>query len=161
MVRKTVIGIIVVALSGCGAPGQGGNSATKMGGNYSSDIADMTANDAMAGNLEEASNMASGMPAPAAEAAPQPAADSGAGRSPSYDTNGYCAEVAGVAGGSYVIERTCRQQEAEARGDIRRMSIPGRVYNYCDEVASVGAGGSYVIFRTCVEQELGAAADLG
>ena len=72
---------------------------------------------------------------------------------PSYDEAAYCQKIGNTAGGSNVIERTCRQQEANARAAVERMSIPSRTLRYCRNIGGT-AGGSYVIFKTCIEQEL-------
>jgi hypothetical protein len=78
---------------------------------------------------------------------------------PSYDVEAYCAGVSAAVGGSYVIEKGCRDQERDALSKIRSRDIPTRVARYCNEV-SEAVGGSYVIFNGCVDQELGAAAEL-
>lgn len=81
------------------------------------------------------------------------------GTEPSYDIEAYCRNVSASVGGSYVIEKGCRDQEQSALDSIRSRNVPERVSRYCDEVAR-SIGGSYVIFRGCVDQELGAAAEL-
>jgi hypothetical protein len=81
------------------------------------------------------------------------------GSAPSYDTEAYCAQVSNAVGGSYVIEKGCRDEEFAALSTIRARNIPARVFQYCDQVAQ-SIGGSYVIFNGCVDQELSAAADL-
>lgn len=78
---------------------------------------------------------------------------------PSYDIVGYCVDVSNAVGGSYVIEKGCRDQEYEARDKSRKRDIPDRVSKYCDDV-SRSVGGSYVIFNGCVDQELEAAGQL-
>lgn len=78
---------------------------------------------------------------------------------PAFDSNAYCRTIGDAAGGSAVIERTCREQESEARSEAAAMSIPARTLNYCTKIGET-AGGSYLIFKTCVEQEIGAAAEL-
>ena len=117
---------------------------------------------AVSANSPEAASPAANRPLPAPESGstpPQPAPTNTAGRAPSYDSVAYCTQVGNAVGGSYVIERTCREQEGTALAQIRRLDMPDRVFNYCDQVANA-VGGSYVIFKTCVEQELGAAAEL-
>lgn len=70
-----------------------------------------------------------------------------------FDTNSYCSQVADSIGGSYVIEKTCREQEREAQAKINAMYVPSRIESYCREVAQA-IGGSYVIMETCIQQEL-------
>lgn len=75
---------------------------------------------------------------------------------PSYDIQSYCEQVSEVVGGSYVIEKGCRDQEAEALSKIRNQDVPDRVAKYCDGVGQV-VGGSYMIYYGCLIQELDAA----
>jgi hypothetical protein len=96
---------------------------------------------------------------PQVTAEKQPGSSAPAGAAPSYDIQAYCATVSDAVGGSYVIEKGCRDQEQDALAEIRGREIPARVARYCDEVAEA-VGGSYVIFNGCVDQELGAAAEL-
>lgn len=70
-----------------------------------------------------------------------------------FDINSYCSQVADSIGGSYVIEKTCREQEREAQSNISSMYVPSRIKNYCREVAQA-IGGSYVIMETCIKQEI-------
>ena len=78
---------------------------------------------------------------------------------PSYDVAAHCQRVSQTTGGSYVIEKGCRDQEATAIRNIRARSIPERVWNFCNEVAG-STGGSYMIFDGCVDQELEAASSM-
>jgi len=94
-----------------------------------------------------------------AEPEPEPVADA-TSAVPSFDTNGYCAQVASVGGGSYSIEASCREMESEARNQLSSRSIPDRVLNYCEKVARVSGDGSYSIMNSCVDMELSAAAGL-
>ncbi len=70
-----------------------------------------------------------------------------------FDIKSYCRQVADAVGGSYQIEKTCREQEYEAQRRISRMQVPARIKNYCQEVAQA-VGGSYQIMETCIQQEL-------
>ena len=70
-----------------------------------------------------------------------------------FDTNSYCRQVSDAVGGSYQIEKTCREQEHEAQSNINSMKVPSRIENYCKEVAQA-IGGSYVIMETCIKQEI-------
>jgi hypothetical protein len=96
---------------------------------------------------------------PKSTSLPSDSKSSSSAGAPAYDTASYCRQIGDTAGGSYVIERTCRQQEMEALSAIRRMSIPARIQNYCAQIGET-AGGSYVIYKTCAEQELEAASSL-
>ena len=69
-----------------------------------------------------------------------------------YDIKAYCRQVADAVGGSYQIEKTCREQEYQAQDRISRMQIPARIENYCRNVGQA-VGGSYQIMETCIQQE--------
>lgn len=58
-----------------------------------------------------------------------------------------------------MIEKTCREQESDARAKVLGMNSPARVRAYCTEIGET-AGGSYQIYKTCAEQEMKAAAEL-
>ena len=83
----------------------------------------------------------------------------GFGNAYAFDTNSYCRQVADSIGGSYVIEKTCREQEHKAKSNISSISVPSRIEKYCREVAQ-SIGGSYVIMETCIQQELQAKSSL-
>ena len=70
-----------------------------------------------------------------------------------YDINSYCRKVSEAVGGSYQIEKTCRDQEHQAQVKINSMSVPKRIKNYCKEVGQA-VGGSYQIMQTCIQQEI-------
>ena len=76
----------------------------------------------------------------------------------SFDIEAYCARVAEAVGGSYQIEETCRQQEADAREAMR--STEQRIATYCARVAEA-VGGSYQVYNTCVDQEDAARGRIG
>lgn len=78
---------------------------------------------------------------------------------PGYDIANYCSNVSNTVGGSFMIEKSCRDQEALAAQALADMSIPQRIASYCDQISET-TGGSYVIYKTCVEQELHAAAQM-
>ena len=72
---------------------------------------------------------------------------------PSLDIDAYCARVAEAVGGSYEIEKTCRDSEAEAKTALEnREEVEARIMNYCERVARA-IGGSYEILKTCIEGE--------
>jgi len=73
-------------------------------------------------------------------------------RVPVFDTKSYCRKVADAVGGSYEIEETCRNEEADALASLQSRKIPARILRYCTQVTDA-IGGSYVIMQTCVEQE--------
>lgn len=77
----------------------------------------------------------------------------GFGNAYAFDTNSYCSQVADAVGGSYQIEKACRDQEHKAQSNISSMSVPSRIENYCREVAQ-SIGGSYVIMEACIQQEI-------
>ena len=77
-----------------------------------------------------------------------------------YDIKKYCQKVATVTGGSYVIEKGCRDQENAAKKSLAGEKIEARIRSHCEEVARV-TGGSYVIMRGCVDQEKAAKRALG
>lgn len=70
-----------------------------------------------------------------------------------FDIDYYCRQVSDAVGGSYQIEKACRQQEYEAQSKINSMSVPSKIKNYCTEVGEV-VGGSYQIMEACIQQEL-------
>ena len=78
---------------------------------------------------------------------------------PVYDTKAYCRKIADTIGGSYQIEETCRNEEAEALVKLNSRTIPDRILRYCSQIGQT-IGGSYQIMETCVEQESEAAARL-
>jgi len=88
------------------------------------------------------------------------APNAGAATPPSYNIIAHCKEVAAVGGGSYVIESSCREMEAESKQNIQRMNVPGNVLRYCDEVART-TGGSYTILESCIEMEMEAKGKMG
>lgn len=74
---------------------------------------------------------------------------------PGFDTNTYCNTVAQSVGGSYQIEKACRDQEANAWDRLRRRGLPIEIAKYCGEVAQT-VGGSYQIMDACADQEIAA-----
>ena len=76
-----------------------------------------------------------------------------------FDINSYCRQVSDAVGGSYQIEKACREQEYEAQSKINSMNIPSRIKNYCTEVGQA-VGGSYQIMEACIQQELQAKSSL-
>lgn len=76
-----------------------------------------------------------------------------------FDINSYCRQVSDAVGGSYQIEKACREQEYEAQSKISSMSVPSRIKNYCTEVGQA-VGGSYQIMEACIQQELQAKSSL-
>ncbi len=71
---------------------------------------------------------------------------------PEYDTEAYCAEVAEMAGGSYSLEKGCRDMESEARASLEGRVVEPRIMKYCDDVASM-TGGSYSMLEGCIDME--------
>ena len=71
---------------------------------------------------------------------------------PSYNIGSYCKGVADISGGSYVIEKGCRQMEAAAKAAVEGRMVEPRIMKYCDEVASV-SGGTYSILDSCITME--------
>ena len=87
-----------------------------------------------------------------AAAAATPESASAQEQAPDYDVDAYCKQVAQTGGGSYVIEKGCREQEQSARRWVESADISAQIVDYCDQVAST-TGGSYMIFQGCVQQE--------
>ena len=79
-------------------------------------------------------------------------ADEAAQTLPEYDTEAYCAEVAEIAGGSYSLEKGCRDMEAEARTSLEGRVVEPRIMKYCDDVALM-TGGSYSMLEGCIDME--------
>jgi phytoene/squalene synthetase len=69
-----------------------------------------------------------------------------------FDVTSYCRQVSDAVGGSYQIEKTCREQEYRAKNNVDRMHTSSRIEKYCNEVANA-VGGSYSIMETCIKQE--------
>lgn len=78
---------------------------------------------------------------------------------PQYDIARYCRRMSDTVGGSYSVEKHCRDREYDARDAISQMDIPERVHSYCNGMAEV-VGGSYLTYRTCADRELDAASQL-
>jgi hypothetical protein len=70
-----------------------------------------------------------------------------------FDIARYCRTIGQHAGGSYQIEKSCRDMEYEAKAKLARMTIPPRIKRYCQNIGQ-HAGGSYNIMLSCVEMEL-------
>ena len=49
---------------------------------------------------------------------------------PSYDVDLYCKEVAGASGGSYTIEKSCRQMETAAKASVEGRMVEPRIMKY-------------------------------
>lgn len=77
---------------------------------------------------------------------------------PAFDTKTYCRKIGDTVGGSYQIEETCRDEEAEALRKLTSREIPDRLLR-CSRIGET-VGGSYQIMETCVEQETESAARL-
>lgn len=71
---------------------------------------------------------------------------------PDYDIEVYCAEVAKMTGGSYSIEKGCRDMEAVAKTMLEARSVEPKIMEYCDEVARF-SGGSYSLLDGCIGME--------
>lgn len=87
-------------------------------------------------------------------------ADSKAGI-PAFDTIGYCETVRHASGGSYSLEKGCRDQEARSYREIREAAseVPADIMSYCGKLGST-AGGSYNMMRGCIVQEVSAKSSL-
>jgi hypothetical protein len=70
-----------------------------------------------------------------------------------YDTKAYCKDMSEVIGGSYLIEKSCRDQEMVAKAQLARLAIPSEIEKYCDDMGEF-IGGSYVIKQSCVKEEM-------
>lgn len=63
-----------------------------------------------------------------------------------YDIGAFCKKY---SSGSYMIEESCRNHEAEARDRISHLSVAPEIMNYCNKYSSE----SYSILETCIENE--------
>ena len=70
-----------------------------------------------------------------------------------FDINEYCIKVSNAVGGSYQIEKACREQENAALTKINSMNVPEHIKKYCEQVGQA-VGGSYQIMEACIQQEL-------
>ena len=89
----------------------------------------------------------------------RPADTSPASSLPSFSRTAYCEKIGETAGGSYQIESTCRDMEAEALSSLQSQTIPERILQYCTQIGET-AGGSFQIMNTCVDMESEAASGL-
>lgn len=76
-----------------------------------------------------------------------------------FDTEKYCKKISDAVGGSYVIEKTCRNRERDAHLSVKLMNVPPEIERYCTRIGEA-VGGSYTIMQTCVKQEIAAKAGL-
>lgn len=70
-----------------------------------------------------------------------------------YDIEKYCHRLSSSAGGSYMIENSCREQERESRNNLIAMQIPEKTYTYCRRLGNV-SGGSYMLMESCCKMEI-------
>lgn len=97
---------ILLALAGCtDAAGSNATASSVPAVNEIATIAPVTA-----APVEPA-------PEPVASAASS-ASDDPTASGPSFDVAGYCREIGEVAGGSYMIEKTCAEQEMKAAAEL-------------------------------------------
>ena len=71
---------------------------------------------------------------------------------PSFDVKAYCKDVAKMAGGSYTLEKGCRQNERNARDWAQHTTVSAQIDRYCRDVAR-STGGSYSLYKGCVMNE--------
>ena len=76
-----------------------------------------------------------------------------------YDTDAYCKQLSEASGGSYQIEKACRDQENWSMAKISSLSIPIRIDTYCEELGQA-SGGSYSMKEACIRQELQAKSEI-
>ncbi len=78
---------------------------------------------------------------------------------PEFNTIALCKKVSANVGGSYSVEKTCRDQEQNARAEVLQQYVETDIMQICARVA-LNVGGSYQTLKTCVEQETAAKAAL-
>jgi len=71
---------------------------------------------------------------------------------PTFNTERYCKQVSAAVGGSYVIEKGCRDEEATALVNAQARSVEAQIMSYCTDIAQA-IGGSYVILQGCIDDE--------
>ncbi|HEY0028841.1 MAG TPA: hypothetical protein VGC35_13320 [Allosphingosinicella sp.] len=165
---KSILSLALLILgattSACGGPAENNSvessasdlntvslDAEAMDGNASAnDAAAAEATSAALNNIQDTADRVT-------EAKPEPA--SAGSSAPSYDIASYCRKVGDAAGGSSIIEKSCRDMENDALAAIEARTVPARVHTYCDRVGEA-AGGSYQIYNSCVDMELDAASQL-
>lgn len=76
-----------------------------------------------------------------------------------YDITSYCKNVSDTAGGSYQIEKACRDGEEAAQQRVAGMNISTRIAKYCSDVGHA-AGGSFEIAEACILEETKAKASM-
>ncbi len=66
----------------------------------------------------------------------------------------HCRDVAGFGGSySYTIEKTCIEQEVQAKTIVMHTPTSARIKKHCQDVAGFGSSYSHTIEKTCIEQE--------
>jgi hypothetical protein len=78
---------------------------------------------------------------------------------PHYDANAHCQRLGEAAGGSALVELTCREQEASARTWLLAHMTTRHIRSYCQNLGTA-ADGSLNVIRMCVDQEEKATAQL-
>ncbi len=66
---------------------------------------------------------------------------------PYYNINKYCRSV---ADGSYMLEKSCRDSEHEAKNKVLNRYVPKRIFKYCNEVSD----DSYMLLESCIDMEI-------
>ena len=57
-----------------------------------------------------------------------------------------------MAGGSYALEKSCRDMETGAKATLTARSVEPKIMQYCDEVSRF-SGGSYGLLDSCISME--------
>lgn len=78
---------------------------------------------------------------------------------PNYDTENSCHRLGVAAGGSALVELTCRKQEETAKVWLSSHTTSRRIGERCQKLGDA-AGGILNVIRTCIEQEEKAQAEL-
>jgi hypothetical protein len=157
---KRLVLFALLLSSACSRAPTNANEATATSDIEANADAALAAADLAIANADAALNSANERNSGAEKPTVKPPKDVVASNSlPSFDTASYCKQVGEAGGGSYIIEKGCREQEAEAVQKLEVRSIPARVMRYCTQVGRAG-GGSYMILNGCVDQELEAARDM-
>jgi hypothetical protein len=78
---------------------------------------------------------------------------------PAYDAAANCRQLGIAAGGSALVEATCRDQEVTARAWLSSHMTTRHIAGYCRNLGDA-AGGLLNVIQTCVVQEEKARAQL-
>jgi hypothetical protein len=75
---------------------------------------------------------------------------------PAYDIAAYCEMISKTNGGSYWLEKACRDQEQTALATLREAPIEVRIMRNCQTMTEAANMRSYWFLNACIQQEIAA-----